>query len=280
MDNRNPAIPDHKSSSGSQTCPTCGFVNRAGVLLCENCGTNLLTGKAGNSGTKQFQKPAPGVPEAVSPPQKHMPVPAPDVPEAVSPPQKYMPVTAPSAPTAQEYAPVPETGMLGDAHKADDNASSTVVNIVPPSPKAGEAEAPRKPVDITAYMVEAVMTAGSDVFSDQTLLRLEIEGSTTPVVIEPKSETTLGRRDPATGTMPDVDLTTYAGYRMGVSRKHAIIRRRAGQLDMYDLGSSNGTHINDKRLTPHQPVILRDGDVILLGKMTIRVLFQLNRRQP
>lgn len=247
MDNRNPAIPDHKSSSGSQTCPTCGFINRAGVLLCENCGTNLLTGKAGNSGTKQFQKPASSVPEEVSPPQK--------------------------------YAPVPETGMLGDPHKADDNASSTVVNISPP-PRPGEAEAPRKPVDITAYMVEAVMTAGSDVFSDQTLLRLEIEGSTTPVVIEPKSETTLGRRDPATGTMPDVDLTTYAGYRMGVSRKHAIIRRRAGQLDMYDLGSSNGTHINDKRLIPHQPVILRDGDVILLGKMTIRVLFQLNRRQP
>ena len=33
------------ASEGAKTCPTCGTVNRIGIVFCENCGTNLLTGE-------------------------------------------------------------------------------------------------------------------------------------------------------------------------------------------------------------------------------------------
>jgi pSer/pThr/pTyr-binding forkhead associated (FHA) protein len=79
--------------------------------------------------------------------------------------------------------------------------------------------------------------------------------------------------------MPDVDLSAYAGCRLGVSRKHAIIRFQNEKLDIYDLGSSNGTTVNGARLTPHEPHTLRDGDEILLGKMMVKVLFQAKRRR-
>jgi hypothetical protein len=126
--------------------------------------------------------------------------------------------------------------------------------------------------------VKPAPPATNSVFEENMVLRLDIEGAPNAVLVYPKRETTIGRRDPSTGTMPDVDLTAYAGYRLGVSRKHAVIRLQNKRLEIYDLGSSNGTTLNSVRLAAHQPHLLRDGDEIALGKMVIRVVFQSNRR--
>jgi pSer/pThr/pTyr-binding forkhead associated (FHA) protein len=77
--------------------------------------------------------------------------------------------------------------------------------------------------------------------------------------------------------MPDVDLTPFAGYRMGVSRKHAVIRQNDEtneRLDLWDMGSSNGTFLNGTRLNANRPYRLRDGDEIRFGQMIMRVYFQ------
>jgi hypothetical protein len=111
-------------------------------------------------------------------------------------------------------------------------------------------------------------------FEDDMILRLEIEGATIPILVYPKKETLIGRRDVTSGTMPDVDLTSYAGYRMGVSRRHAILKLLEKRLELVDLGSSNGSMLNGIQVQPHHPQILRDGDEMVLGKMTMRVVFQ------
>ncbi len=126
-----------------------------------------------------------------------------------------------------------------------------------------------------AAMAEEVMSAGSDYLPPNSRLRIEIEGGPEPILIAPKEELIFGRRDPATGAMPDIDLTPYAGYRMGVSRRHAAIRSTdANRLDLWDLGSSNGTFLNGQRLNAHRPYPIHDGDRLRLGQMTIRILFQ------
>src|SRR5439155_26005805 len=61
-------------------------------------------------------------------------------------------------------------------------------------------------------------SSATDVFGQGTILKIEIAG-VEPLLLKPKPETVFGRRDPATGAMPDVDLTPLAGYRMGVSRR-------------------------------------------------------------
>lgn len=120
-----------------------------------------------------------------------------------------------------------------------------------------------------------VRVQGSAIFSEKDLLRLDVEGSSDPIVLKPSAETIFGRRDPATGAMPDVDLTPFAGYRMGVSRRHAALRFGDGQsLDLWDLGSSNGTYLNGERLSAHRPYRVHDGDELRLGQMIIRVRFQ------
>jgi hypothetical protein len=122
---------------------------------------------------------------------------------------------------------------------------------------------------------EKISTAGTDYFLPDSILRIEIEGGPEPILIKPKKEIIFGRRDPATGAMPDVDLTPYAGYRMGVSRSHAAIRTADdSHLDLWDLGSSNGTYLNGQRLSAHRPYRVRDGDRIRLGQMVLRILFQ------
>jgi predicted component of type VI protein secretion system len=136
-------------------------------------------------------------------------------------------------------------------------------------------EEERKQLGVDESVLTDVRVQGASVFSEKDLLRLEIEGSSEPIVLKPEAETIFGRRDPATGAMPDVDLTPFAGYRMGVSRRHAAIRFGDGQsLNLWDLGSSNGTYLNGERLSAHRPYRMHDGDELRLGQMMIRVRFQ------
>ena len=50
-----------------------------------------------------------------------------------------------------------------------------------------------------------------------------------------------------------------------VSRQHATIKLEKGDFVIFDLGSSNGTFVNDKRVT--DPVALQDGDVLRFSNM-------------
>lgn len=84
----------------------------------------------------------------------------------------------------------------------------------------------------------------------------------------------LGRTDPQRGMYPDLDLTSYDGLDMGVSRQHARLTRTAGIVTIQDLGSANGTFCNGRRLLPNQLQALQDGDELRLGKLVIVVHFR------
>lgn len=166
-----------------------------------------------------------------------------------------------------------------------DNCGTTLVGGVKSSVAtrdltdvSDEKSATGQPV-LDTEQAKAVETAGTWNFTDDMVLRIEIEGGSTPMLVYPKQEIIIGRRDPNTGTLPDVDLTAYAGYRMGVSRRHASIRLQDRQLNLSDLGSSNGTFLNGTRLIGHRPYQLRDGDEIRVGQMVVKVFFQVNKKK-
>jgi ABC-type multidrug transport system ATPase subunit/pSer/pThr/pTyr-binding forkhead associated (FHA) protein len=64
------------------------------------------------------------------------------------------------------------------------------------------------------------------------------------------------------GRDPEMEVAIEAGAAV-VSRRHAEVRRRDGQFVLHDLGSFNGTLINDQRITTPTPIY--DGDRIQLG---------------
>jgi hypothetical protein len=89
-----------------------------------------------------------------------------------------------------------------------------------------------------------------------------------------RNEFTLGRTSDGQPIMPDIDLSPYHAYAGGVSRLHAVIRRSGEKVTLMDLGSSNGTYLNGKRLTANIEQPLHHGDVISFGKLKIQVLLR------
>ncbi len=89
-----------------------------------------------------------------------------------------------------------------------------------------------------------------------------------------RNEFTLGRISEGQPIMPDVDLSPYQAYARGVSRLHAVLKREASRAFLMDLGSSNGTFVNGKRLSPNVDHALANGDVIALGKLKIQILLK------
>lgn len=87
------------------------------------------------------------------------------------------------------------------------------------------------------------------------------------------TELVIGRFDPDTGESPEIDLQELGGPEKGVSRRHALIVRREGSLNIVDEGSHNGSYLNGQRLVAHQPRILRDGDDLRLGHLVLRIKF-------
>jgi hypothetical protein len=89
-----------------------------------------------------------------------------------------------------------------------------------------------------------------------------------------RNEFTLGRLSEGQPIMPDIDLTPYQAYASGVSRLHAVVKRDADRVLVMDLGSSNGTYVNGRRINPHVEESLSHGDILALGKLKIQVLLR------
>ena len=89
-----------------------------------------------------------------------------------------------------------------------------------------------------------------------------------------RNEFTLGRLSEGQPIMPDIDLTPYQAYASGVSRLHAVVKRDASRVVVMDLGSSNGTYVNGRRLNPHMEEALNHGDILALGKLKMQILLR------
>lgn len=89
-----------------------------------------------------------------------------------------------------------------------------------------------------------------------------------------RNEFTLGRLTEGQPVVPDIDLSPYQAYAAGVSRLHALIKRDGKRVVIMDLGSSNGTYVNGKRLTPQTERLLNHGDVVALGKLKLQILIR------
>ena len=87
-----------------------------------------------------------------------------------------------------------------------------------------------------------------------------------------KNEFSLGRLSEGQPIMPDIDLTPYEAYASGVSRLHVVVKRAGNKVMVMDLGSSNGTYINGRRINPHIDETLNHGDILALGKLQIQIL--------
>jgi EAL domain-containing protein (putative c-di-GMP-specific phosphodiesterase class I) len=78
----------------------------------------------------------------------------------------------------------------------------------------------------------------------------------------------LGRTDRAAGIYPDVDLGPL-GQGRAISRRHAEVNYRSGNLFIRDLGSRLGTYVNGEPLEDDAECALVDGDLVTIGEATL-----------
>lgn len=76
----------------------------------------------------------------------------------------------------------------------------------------------------------------------------------------------IGRLDPIDGIYPEIDLTPH-DRDVGVSRRHAELHEQGGQWFIKDLGSTNYTVVNRKRVQPDQEMLLQTGDEVRFGRV-------------
>jgi len=94
-----------------------------------------------------------------------------------------------------------------------------------------------------------------------------------PIAVYAIDEFILGRA--SEGSLEEiVDLTPYGAFSSGVSRRHAMIRRKKTGYEIIDLDSTNGTWINEKRITPTKAYALTNGSTIRLGQLRLQVLIR------
>jgi len=94
-----------------------------------------------------------------------------------------------------------------------------------------------------------------------------------------KNEFTLGRASDNQPITPDIDLTPFHAYANGVSRIHAVIKRKDNQVSVMDLDSSNGTYINNERLKPNVETPIDHSDILSLGKLKIQLLLNFQKER-
>ncbi|MBN1303781.1 MAG: FHA domain-containing protein [Anaerolineales bacterium] len=90
-----------------------------------------------------------------------------------------------------------------------------------------------------------------------------------------RTEITLGRIVQDQPFMPDIDFSPYNAYENGVSRLHAVLKRDQRKITIMDLGSSNGTYLNGKKIKANIASPLRNGDLVSLGKLKLQILFKI-----
>jgi hypothetical protein len=81
----------------------------------------------------------------------------------------------------------------------------------------------------------------------------------------------IGRISPGSNTFPEIDLSKEVGSDRTVSRRHARILKQGNKVVIEDMNSVNGTFVNGKKLDPYLPESLRDGDLLRLGRVPIKI---------
>ncbi len=105
---------------------------------------------------------------------------------------------------------------------------------------------------------------------DQVNLRIIKTGQILPLAGE--GEYIIGRVGKGQSVLPDIDLTAFEAYSLGVSRLHAIISIQEKGINLVDLSSSNGTKVNNKKISPQIEHPIKNGDEIIFGKLKIQAL--------
>jgi hypothetical protein len=142
--------------------------------------------------------------------------------------------------------------------------------VMAAAPEAAPVEPPKEESPMVAPVEAPPITTETPIASQLNAKLTIIRGGTLGKEFPLQAgDNLVGRWDPDSGAFPEIDLE-MDDPEARISRKHALIRV-SGQISIEDIGSLNGTFVNrGRRLEPGSPVVLNDGDEIIIGKTFFR----------
>jgi serine/threonine-protein kinase len=172
---------------------------------------------------------------------------------------------------AVSYGAVPAHGTPGGNHPTTGDVKTTAVEMV----YCGFCGKTISADDVFCAHCGArqpIAAASASLRAARATARLVVMGTTeiTDATFTLSKESNLvGRTDPQSNIFPDIDLSRF-DPETKISRRHARIWRHGDTFLLEDLGSVNGTVVNDAvRLGPRQPRPLENGDRLRLGETTL-----------
>lgn len=100
-----------------------------------------------------------------------------------------------------------------------------------------------------------------------------IANESKPIVVTGEDVIRIGRQKDKSEDNLTLDLEPYFGAELGVSRYHAEIIFNENRYFIKDMGSTNGTWINGKKIAPYRQIPLTDSDQLRLGHFTMLLKF-------
>lgn len=120
---------------------------------------------------------------------------------------------------------------------------------------------------------EHIVRWGTATIGADGRIKLHVVGMPAPIEVHLKPAIILGRADKETVSEMCIDLTLFGAVEQGVSRQHACLELINKTVMLTDLGSTNGTFLNDQRVMPQQRRVVRDNDEIRLGRLIVHIYF-------
>ncbi len=255
-------------------CPQCGVENPDSARFCDQCGATLIAVPA--------SAPPPPRPIGMAPTVQSAPIAAgpgacPQCGTAVIPGEAFcdncgaslLGATTPAA--SGTVAPTPPySAVPPQASYPSPQPVTLVPTASPVSPQSvAPTASPAMPPITPPPVVQAVVP-------QRTLLapaQLIVQSSQAVLALPSANQALLGRADPVSNFFPDIDLTPHGALDTGVGRRHARLFVQNGQIYVEDLDSTNGTFLNQQKLAPRTPQLLRTGDELRLGALVLRVQF-------
>lgn len=261
-------------------CPSCGATVQADAAFCGQCGYNLHSAGVPHVHTTAVVTVTPDVPVEVPPLVPPDPLLELLQPDALgingstnsNPPESSLPATEVAAPpVAPPEIPVAKSSP---PEPAPTIAAQPIVSIqsIPTPPPLEPAPAPEAEVQEPAAPAPTATVARTQL--QQVTGRL-IHVQSDRLIELPQNLSVIHIGKPNDRIPPDIDVSGFPNSEI-VSRIHADIRVEGDAHYVEDVGSSNGTYINNLPLLPGNRHRLRPGDRISLGKGDLMTfLFQL-----
>ncbi len=125
---------------------------------------------------------------------------------------------------------------------------------------------------ITAAQVETIESGNIRPWRIALVLpRMQVK-----LIVDLVSACVIGRYDPQTNLLPDIDLAPFEAEALGVSRQHLLIKLEGESVVVIDNDSSNGTFLNGKRLKAGASYPVRHADKLVLGALELQIELLMN----